>query len=77
MLHVLQVDKVYFCSAIDKYITCARDGSFRLWNAADLKHVRTVSNGSSWITDCLYLPQSRKVVFTTMDRAVTHYDINR
>eukprot|EP00775_Hariotina_reticulata_P009116 gene9116-9285_t len=75
--HHEQVDKVYFCSAIDKYITCARDGSFRLWNAADLKHVRTVSNGSSWITDCLYLPHSRKVVFTTMDRAVTHYDINR
>jgi WD40 repeat protein len=73
----LQVDRLFFCGAIDKYISCGRDGSFRLWNAADLKHVKTVNNGSSWITDCLYLPLSRKMVFTTMDRAITYYDINR
>jgi WD40 repeat protein len=77
MPSVLQVDRLYFCGAIDKYISCGRDGSFRLWNAADLKHVKTVNNGSSWITDCLYLPLSRKMVFTTMDRAITYYDINR
>ncbi|WIA12480.1 hypothetical protein OEZ85_012515 [Tetradesmus obliquus] len=75
--HHEQVDRLYFCGAIDKYISCGRDGSFRLWNAADLKHVKTVNNGSSWITDCLYLPLSRKMVFTTMDRAITYYDINR
>lgn len=73
----LQVDKVYFCAAIDKYITCSRDGTFRLWQAADLDYVKTVNNGSSWITDCLYLPYSRKMVFTTMDRAITYYDITR
>eukprot|EP00882_Tetradesmus_deserticola_P031949 GHRQ01036137.1.p2 GENE.GHRQ01036137.1~~GHRQ01036137.1.p2 ORF type:complete len:120 (+),score=30.41 GHRQ01036137.1:434-793(+) len=73
----LQVDRLFFCAAIDKYVSCARDGSFQLWNAADLKHVRTVNNGSSWITDCLYLPLSRKMVFTTMDRAITYYDVNR
>lgn len=72
-----QVDKVYYCAHIDKYISCARDGSFRLWQGADLAHVRTVNNGSSWITDCLYLPISRKMVFTTMDRAITYYDITR
>jgi WD40 repeat protein len=72
-----QVDKVYFCAAIDKYITCARDGTFRLWQASDLDYVKTVNNGTSWITDCLYLPQSRKMVFTTMDRAITYYDIAR
>lgn len=68
---------MYFCAAIDKYITCARDGTFRLWQAGDLEYVKTVNNGSSWITDCLYLPQSRKMVFTTMDRAITYYDITR
>lgn len=26
----------------DKYITCGRDGTFRLWNSSDLKHFRTV-----------------------------------
>lgn len=71
------MDKVYYCTAIDKYITCARDGSFRLWQCQDLDHVKTVNNGTSWITDCLYLPQSRKMVYTTMDRAITYYDIAR
>jgi WD40 repeat protein len=71
------VDKVYYCAPIDKYITCAQDGTFRLWHAADLKHVKTVSNGASWIVDCLYMPLSRKMIFTTMDRAISYYDINR
>lgn len=72
-----QVDKVYYCAAIDKYITCARDGTFRLWQGGDLEYVKSVNNGSSWITDCMYLPYSRKMVFTTMDRAITYYDIAR
>jgi hypothetical protein len=37
-----QVDAVYYCAHIDKYITCARDGSFRLWQGSDLAHVKTV-----------------------------------
>lgn len=74
---LVQVDKVYYCAAIDKYITCARDGSFRLWQGGDLEYVKSVNNGSSWITDCMYLPYSRKMVFTTMDRAITYYDIAR
>ncbi len=45
--------------------------SCRLWNAADLKHHRTVSNGSSWITDGMYLPGSKKLVFTALDRSVS------
>lgn len=77
VIHVLQVDRLYYYSSIDKYISCGRDGSFRLWNAAELKHAKTVSNGSSWITDCLYMPLSRKMVFTTVDRAISYYDINR
>ena len=51
------VEKLYYCDAMDKYISSSRDGSFRLWNGADLKHFRTVYLGSSWITDCIYMPQ--------------------
>uniref|UniRef100_A0A7S0WPJ8 EF-hand domain-containing protein n=1 Tax=Chlamydomonas leiostraca TaxID=1034604 RepID=A0A7S0WPJ8_9CHLO len=71
------VDRIMYCEAIDKYITCSRDGSFRLWNGADLKHFRTMTLGSSWITDCIYMPQARKLVFTTVDRAVSYYEANR
>lgn len=49
----------------------------RLWNGSDLKHARTVANGSSWITDCTYTPLSRRMVFTSMDRAISTYDMNR
>ena len=52
-----QVDKVIYCGAIDKYVTIGRDGTFRLWNGPDLKHFRTMGIGSSWLTDCLYMPQ--------------------
>jgi hypothetical protein len=36
-----------------------RDGTFRLWNGLDLKHFRTMAMGSSWITDCIYMPSVR------------------
>jgi hypothetical protein len=36
------VDKIMYVEAIDKYVTCSRDGSFRLWNGTDLKHFRTM-----------------------------------
>ncbi|KAG1667639.1 hypothetical protein FOA52_004666 [Chlamydomonas sp. UWO 241] len=71
------VDKILYCEPIDKYITCSRDGTFRLWNGMDLKHVKTLSMGSSWITDCIFMPQARKLVFTTVDRAVSYYETNR
>lgn len=54
-----QVDKIIFCDAIDKYVSISRDGSFRLWNGTDLKHFRTMTIGSSWITNCIYMPQAR------------------
>ncbi|KAJ9529394.1 hypothetical protein QJQ45_013762 [Haematococcus lacustris] len=102
------VDKIMYVEAIDKYVTCSRDGSFRLWNGTDLKHFRTMTMGSSWITDSIYMPgvqaqlgavaralnahvpipdaaiphrcgamQARKLVFTTVDRAISYYEANR
>ncbi|GAX72651.1 hypothetical protein CEUSTIGMA_g107.t1 [Chlamydomonas eustigma] len=71
------VDKVMYCEAIDRYISCSRDGTFRLWNGSDMKHSRTMSMGSSWITDCIYMPAARKLAFTTVDRAISYYETNR
>jgi hypothetical protein len=71
------VDKVYYCEPIDRYVSCSRDGTFRLWNGSDLKHFKTMSMGSSWITDCTYMSYARKLVFTTVDRAISYYDTNR
>lgn len=54
--------------------TCPRA---RLWNGADLKSVRSVANGTSWITDCAYMPQGRRLVVASMDRAISSFDMNR
>ena len=63
--------------AADKYISCSRDGTFKLWASGDMKHLKTVNNGHSWIVDCVHMPLSRKIVFTTMDRAISYYDTHR
>ncbi|GIL84419.1 hypothetical protein Vretimale_15893 [Volvox reticuliferus] len=71
------VDRVLYMDFVDKYVSCGRDGTFRLWNGADLRHYKTIQLGSSWITDALYMPNTRKLVFTTADRAISYYDANR
>lgn len=50
---------------------------YRLWNGADARHFKTIGIGSSWITDGCYMPGARKLVFTTVDRAISYYDANR
>lgn len=54
--HAGQVDQIFFVETIDKYVTISRDGSFRLWNGVDLKHFRTMTLGSAWITSGIYMP---------------------
>ncbi|KAF5835754.1 WD40-repeat-containing domain protein [Dunaliella salina] len=75
--HRGQVDQVFYCEVIDKYVTISRDGSFRLWNGVDLKHFRTVTLGSAWITSGIYMPGARKLVFTSADRSISYYEANR
>jgi len=75
--HRGQVDHVFYCEVIDKYVTISRDGSFRLWNGVDLKHFRTVTLGSAWITSGIYMPGARKLVFTSADRSISYYEANR
>ncbi|KXZ51188.1 hypothetical protein GPECTOR_13g675 [Gonium pectorale] len=60
-----------------QYVSCGRDGTFRLWNGSDCRHFKTIQLGSSWITDAIYMPNGRKLVFTTADRAISYYDANR
>lgn len=55
---------------VDKYITSGQDGTLRLWQAHDLTHFKTINIGPTWVTDFVYSPRQRKIVTTTMDRAV-------
>jgi WD40 repeat protein len=72
-----QVSKLQYMPGVDKYLTCGNDGTFRLWNSADLRHFKTVHNSGSWVTDALFLPAARRLVLSTMDRAISYYDIHR
>ena len=36
-----------------------------------------VCMGSSWNTAYIFMPQARKLVFTTVDRAISYYETNR
>ncbi len=44
----------------------------RVWNAQDLAPLQTISNGSGWVTDCLYVqcPAYKKLVVAAQDRTV-------
>ena len=75
--HREPVTKMVYIPACDKYITCGRDSTFRVWNANDLKHMRTINNGSLWINDVAYLALQRKIVVVSMDRAISYYDVHR
>ncbi|KAL0018315.1 hypothetical protein WJX77_008577 [Trebouxia sp. C0004] len=75
--HREDVTKIYCTPGIDKYISCGRDGSMRLWSPADLSLHRTIANGPAWVTDCVYMPTARRLVCASADRAISYYDISR
>lgn len=71
------IERVVHVPEVDKYITCSRDATFRIWNSADLKHSRTLVNGLRWVNDAAYMPSQRKLVVASMDRSLNWYDVNR
>ncbi|KAG2424023.1 hypothetical protein HXX76_014847 [Chlamydomonas incerta] len=71
------VDRILYVDFLDKYVTAGRDGTFRLWNGGDCRHFKSLSINSSWITDGIFMPRTRKLVFTSADRAISYYDANR
>jgi WD40 repeat protein len=71
------IERVVHVPEVDKYITCSRDATFRIWNSDDFKHNRTLVNGLRWVNDAVYIPNQRKLVVSSMDRSLTWYDVNR
>lgn len=76
-MHSDMVEKVMYFPEIDKYITCGRDATFRVWNTGDLKQNCSLMNGLRWISDAVYLKDHRKLCVASMDRSLTWYDVNR
>jgi WD40 repeat protein len=62
---------------IDKFATGSRDGTFKLWNAADFQHARTFENcKGAWVSDLCVLPDMRMAV-SASDRSISFYGIYR
>jgi WD40 repeat protein len=76
-MHSDTIERVVHIPEVDKYITCSRDATLRIWNCADLRHNRTIVNGLRWVKDAVYITNQRKLVVASMDRSLTWYDVNR
>ena len=62
---------------IDKYATGSRDGTFKVWNAADFQHYRTFEScKGSWVSDLVVLPDKRLAV-SASDRSISFFGIYR
>jgi WD40 repeat protein len=71
------ISAVKYVPDIDKYATGSRDGTFKLWNAADFQHTRTFQNcKGSWVSDLCVLPEKRLAV-SASDRSISFYGIYR
>ena len=70
-----------------KYITCGRDGSFRVWSAQTRRHITTVQDSTrcppAWITCCVDLPDlttprntAGVLCVFSLERSMSFYDLN-
>ena len=71
------IEQVVIVPELEKYITCAKDATFRVWQARDLGLTRTVTNGTRWLNDVVYLKRHKQLCVASMDRSLTWYEINR
>lgn len=62
-------------SLLDRYVTSARDGTVRIWNAKDLSHIKTIYTGTAFTTCCKLLPLSQKLGVSSFSRALKIYDL--
>ena len=69
-----------------KYITCSRDGTFRVWSAQTRRHIATITVSSrvepAWVTCCVPLPDlathknvAGVVAVFTLERKIVNYDM--
>ncbi|EDO38984.1 predicted protein [Nematostella vectensis] len=67
---------------VGRYVTVSREGVLHFWSM-DLNPIRTitVSNASEgkasksvWITDCVVLPNAKKIAVSSADREIAFYD---
>lgn len=69
-----------------KYVTCGRDGSFRVWSAQTRRHITTIQDSqrkpAAWVTCCVDLPDlttprntAGVLAVFSLERCMTFYDL--
>lgn len=74
--HTDKITKILKMEKPAHYLTASKDGSIRSWDVNTLEYQSTVLKGDSWISDCLHMPVSNRIVVATMDRHISFYDAN-
>ncbi|MEW5310065.1 MAG: hypothetical protein WDW38_001897 [Sanguina aurantia] len=59
----------------DRYVSCAKDGCVKVWNAKDLTLVKTLTTGSSWVTCTKLMPLSQTLAVASFSRSLKIFDL--
>lgn len=82
--HADFVDRAIYLGALDKYITCSRDGSWKVWNGGNLQHHKTIRYNSAdsavstldrWILDACYIAEWKKLAVLCHDSTISFYEV--
>mmetsp|Transcript_1517 Transcript_1517/g.3677 ORF Transcript_1517/g.3677 Transcript_1517/m.3677 type:complete len:1120 (-) Transcript_1517:241-3600(-) len=67
---------ITLANGADRYVTCSRDGMVKIWNAKDMKHLKTIENGPNWATCVKMLPTTRRLAVSSFSRSMKIYDLH-
>ena len=73
--HRDMMDGILHLTKQEKLVTNSRDGTVRVWSAANFSHIKTVRvSRDSWLTNTCHFEQSNRVAVSSIDRSVSFYD---
>ena len=59
-----------------RYCTSSRDGTVKIWNAVDLKHIKEIKvTDGIWVTCITYMTKSNTLVAASANRMISFYDL--
>ena len=72
--HRDMMDGILQLPKLEKLFTHSRDGTVRVWNAANMSHLKTLRVSESWVTNTCHFETSNRVGVASIDRSISFYD---
>jgi len=73
---ITAISHVQLSNGADRYVTCGKDGVVKVWNCKDMKLLKSLAVGKSWVTCARLLPLTRKLAVSSFSRAMKIYDLH-